>query len=162
MNDKALHSGTLPLCGSSSTLRQWMTKPYIVLLCLCVDFQRPCESECTTIVRFHPSSSLLRYLSESESASSEEQSTGSWPNGWNGDCHSTSRFDGWLIPSTQFPSHGMGRPVGIACDSYYALALSSIRVYHIVFNYTLLSQCVPHPYSISWGRCLTYVDEMCW
>ena len=34
----------------------------------------------------------------------------------------------WIIrtPSTKFPSHGIGRNVGIACDSYCALAQSSI------------------------------------
>ena len=41
-----------------------------------------------------------------ESVPSEEQSTGSRPNGWNGDYGSTSRFDGWLIPSTQLTLHG--------------------------------------------------------
>ena len=41
---------------------------------------------------------------------SEEQSTGSRPNGWNGDYGSASRFDGWLISSIQFPSYGMGWP----------------------------------------------------
>ena len=37
------------------------------------------------------------HTQESESAPSEEQSTGSRPNGWNGDFGSTLRFDGWPV-----------------------------------------------------------------
>ena len=45
-----------------------------------------------------------------------------------------------LIPCTQFPSHGMGRPVGIAYDSYFCPRLErDLSVLSHRLNYTLLS-----------------------
>ena len=68
--------------------------------------------------------------SESQNQSqwhSEEQFVGSQLNGCNGDYGSSSRFDGWLVLSTQYPSH----------DSSYALVTGSTQVHYkfIVFQY---------------------------
>ena len=40
--------------------------------------------------------------------------------------------------STQFPSHDMGRPVGIACDSYNALAYNILIVDDLVMAGSLI------------------------